>query len=235
MPSITNKPFEYCGSLSELTLTRLHLAKLTEQSLLGLGSLKKLDMSYNKFVEFPENVFQWLGSLLEFNLSFNFLNNDLAMTSILDAFPQLEVLKLAGSSYSAFLQHSSILPYNFLGNQYENIPVVMSLQGLREIDLSRNRISSWPEGKFDGLQMLQTINLHGNSIEWIHAQVFATLKNLQKLDLSKNLLKIFEGYFYLGNLQVLNLNMNMLTDLGNATMMGEVEKQIFGLLFTRLG
>ena len=98
MPSITNKPFEYCGSLSELTLTRLHLAKLTEQSLLGLGSLKKLDMSYNKFVEFPDNVFQWLGSLLEFNLSFNFLNNDLAMTGIIDAFPQLEVLKLAGKS-----------------------------------------------------------------------------------------------------------------------------------------
>ena len=97
MPSITNKPFEYCGSLSELTLTRLHLAKLTEQSLLGLGSLKKLDMSYNKFVEFPENVFQWLGSLLEFNLSFNFLSNDLTMTAMLDAFPQLEVLKLAGT------------------------------------------------------------------------------------------------------------------------------------------
>ena len=102
----------------------------------------------------------------------------------------------------------------------------MSLPGLREIDLSRNRISSWPEGKFDGLELLHTINLHGNSIEWIHAQVFSTLKNLQKLDLSKNLIKKFEGYFYLANLQVLNLNMNMLTDLGNATMMGEVENSL---------
>ena len=96
MPSISNKPFEYCGSLSELTLTRLHMSKLTEQSLLGLGSLKKLDMSYNQFAEFPENVFQWLGSLLDLNLSFNFLFNDVSMMHMLESFPQLEKLNLAG-------------------------------------------------------------------------------------------------------------------------------------------
>ena len=84
MPSISNKPFEYCGSLAELTLTRLHLAQLTEQSLLGLGSLKKLDMSYNQFAAFPENVFQWLGSLLELNLAFNYLFDDVAMAMMLE-------------------------------------------------------------------------------------------------------------------------------------------------------
>ena len=97
MPSISNKPFEYCGSLAELTLTRLHLAQLTEQSLLGLGSLKKLDMSYNQFAAFPENVFQWLGSLLELNLAFNYLFDDVAMAMMLDSFPQLERLNLAGT------------------------------------------------------------------------------------------------------------------------------------------
>ena len=74
------------------------MSKLTEQSLLGLGSLKKLDMSYNQFAEFPENVFQWLGSLLDLNLSFNFLFNDVSMMHMLESFPQLEILNLAGKS-----------------------------------------------------------------------------------------------------------------------------------------
>ena len=34
------------------------------------------------------------------------------------------------------------------------------------------------------------------------------------------MLKKFEGYFYLNALQVLNLNMNYIEDLGNYTMMG---------------
>ena len=98
--------------------------------------------------------------------------------------------------------------------------MVNNLQGLQVLDMSRNRVTSWPEGKVEGLQFLHTIILHGNAIEWIHPAVFAGLKGLTHLDLSKNQIKKFEGYFYLSNLQVLNLNMNMLTDLGNSTMMG---------------
>ena len=95
-----------------------------------------------------------------------------------------------------------------------------SLQGLHAFDLSRNRIANWPEGKLEGLDFLASINLHANNIEWLHPAVFAGLKSLTHLDLSKNRLKTFEGYYYLSGLQVLNLNMNHLTDLGNATMMG---------------
>ena len=73
------------------------MVQLTEQSLLGLGSLKKLDMSYNQFNAFPENVFQWLGSLLELDLGFNYLFDDMAMAMMLDSFPQLERLSLAGT------------------------------------------------------------------------------------------------------------------------------------------
>ena len=142
------------------------MESLDAQSLLGLGSLKILDMSFNKISELPEHIFQWLGSLKIFNISFNFLSDAQYVSSMLETFSQLESLNLAG-------------------NQFNEIPILSSLTGLKKVDLSKNRIPNLPSGKFDSLIHLKEINLNGNQITWIDGNVFTTLKSLQVLDLRK--------------------------------------------------
>ena len=134
-------------------------------------------------------------------MSYNFLSDYEDMGSQLESFPQLEILNLAG-------------------NKFTGIPT-MSSMGLQHINLSKNQIDSLPSGKFDNLERLEKLNLHGNNIEWIDGNAFSHLKSLTDLDLSQNRLVKFEGYFYLRSLQVLNLDMNKITDLGNFTMMGQ--------------
>lgn len=55
------------------------------------------------------------------------------------------------------------------------------------------------------------------SFNWIARD----LKSLTNLKLGHNLIKSFQGYFFLRNVQYLDLSHNVLTNVGNETMIGD--------------
>ena len=132
------------------------------------------------------------------------------------------VLNLAGSGMEA------LRPEDFLG-----------LSGLRVLDLSNNRLSSWPSALLDGLPNLislrlggnrlrelpsgalaahpRLIGLHlaGNGLTGLPPGAFRELAALRRLDLSGNALAELPGDAFAGlsGLRALHLNGNLLTEL----------------------
>ena len=60
--------------------------------------------------------------------------------------------------------------------------------GLRELDLSQNRIPDLPLGIFDPLGLLQTMSLANNEIRHVEHKPFQSCRNLLSFDMANNLL-----------------------------------------------
>lgn len=92
---------------------------------------------------------------------------------------------------------------------------------MANLTIAENNIQTIAEGAFAGLDCLDTLNLSGNSIRQLSANVFTTVQ-LNVLDLSRNdLTVIADGSFrYLRYLEELNLRRNSLSILGEDTFSG---------------
>jgi Leucine-rich repeat (LRR) protein len=88
------------------------------------------------------------------------------------------------------------------------------LVNLTELVLSGNDISFFPEGVFDDLTRLETLDLRQNKAQ-LPADIFAKLTHLKRLDLSSNDIKGFDqGVFgSLSNLRSLDISNNLLKSL----------------------
>ncbi|XP_052680169.1 toll-like receptor 3 [Crassostrea angulata] len=89
----------------------------------------------------------------------------------------------------------------------------IGLNSLSVLDLSHNDLNSLPESAFEYFkETLQSLNITGNSIDYIQEKIFRGLFSLQSLDLSYNgIVKVSTKAFTdLSKLQVLNLRNNIL-------------------------
>jgi len=213
VPNIGDKPFQYCGSMYKIELVNLGLVTLHPNAFLGLGSLRKLDLSRNNLTVLPEELFQWLGSITDLKLSENRLGQESNIDQLVSGFAQLENLELAV-------------------NQLTAVPDLTSCSALVSIDLSYNKIvtlpgvedrGSGPIGVLSGLDRLENLNLQNNQIQSVSGDFFRDLTSLKSLDLSKNRLTSFQGYYYMRSLTTLNLSYNQISDLrinGSYAMIG---------------
>uniref|UniRef100_K1QB71 Guanine nucleotide-binding protein G(i) subunit alpha n=1 Tax=Magallana gigas TaxID=29159 RepID=K1QB71_MAGGI len=89
----------------------------------------------------------------------------------------------------------------------------IGLNSLSVLDLSHNDLNSLPESAFEYFkETLQSLNITGNSIDYIQEKIFRGLFSLQSLDLSYNgIVKVSTKAFTdLSKLQILNLRNNSL-------------------------
>ncbi|KAI4874803.1 hypothetical protein NFI96_021879 [Prochilodus magdalenae] len=101
-------------------------------------------------------------------------------------------------------------------NVPEDIPADTSL-----LDLQNNKISEIRENDFKGLKGLHALILVNNKITIIHAKAFAPLVNLERLYLSKNLLKEVPSNIP-KSLQELRIHENQISKIKKASFAGMV-------------
>ena len=95
--------------------------------------------------------------------------------------------------------------------------------------LSKNRIKQIDDAAFIGLDhSLTTLNLDSNLLEWVPSRPLETLKKLKRLSLSQNKIKILHAnsFFYLMNLNSLDLSYNYLSKLDENAFSGPVQNSL---------
>lgn len=175
----------------------------------------------NSRLESIDNYTFSIETLIELNLS----ENELAFL-LADAFNgarNLKILDLSHNSISVinpniFTSLHSLIELNLSNNKLHNESfssqgdINISLEGLKKLDLSHNRIfydQVMPYQSFAGLKSLEVLKLQHNNITLDYG-VFASNQHLKTLDISYNSFPYFELDFLLSvqSLQHLYLNGN---------------------------
>jgi len=79
---------------------------------------------------------------------------------------------------------------------------------LREINLSNNKLREISESAFDGLILLQIINLSNNTLNrWFNRRMFQNLPSIREIDLRENVyLAITEPHTFFNLSRNVNIN-----------------------------
>lgn len=101
------------------------------------------------------------------------------------------------------------------------MPGTFNLSGLETLDLKQNKISQL-HGAFTGLYNLKELRLNSNNISSLPEIFFKDLKNLRKIFLGNNLLKIIHGETFATNsqLKLIGLLKNKITAIENSAFEG---------------
>ena len=93
---------------------------------------------------------------------------------------------------------------------------------LEVCDLSHNELVTIPGELFRGLVSLKEIRLNNNKLKTLESQTFAELKKLRRLDLEFNRLQTIESntFAHLSSLMLLTLNNNVLDSIEQGTFTG---------------
>ena len=219
---ITELPNEICllSSLQELNLSDNKLSTLTAE--FGqLTSLHTLHLSRNQITELPNEIGQ-LSNLQELNLSHNKLS---ALPAEIGQLINLESLyandnKSWKFEFPSFTSLLTKIIFKKQSSQNNNdVPLsipneIKQLINLKELDLSRNKLTNIPEEVFE-LSQLRSLKLNFNLLTEISSNL-GKLTNIKSLDLSYNqLIELPNEIDQLSNLNTLNLSRNQITELPN--------------------
>ena len=170
-------PPEVFLGLNQLTVLNLrssNIAHISNASFKGLVSIQKLDLSLNKLYSVNKNLFSLLPSLQTLLLSIN------------------KILVLSPDQLSG-------------------------LKSLKYLDLSHNSMREFEEGVWD-LPSLETLDLSNINIELLKTVSFKGLTNLRKLMLSSNPIQNlgYDTFASLDNLEDIDLSwLGQLSDISN--------------------
>ncbi|KAK5640620.1 hypothetical protein RI129_011431 [Pyrocoelia pectoralis] len=234
-------------NLNELNLAGNHFKHTSEDSFKTLPHLTSLDLSNNSLTSFS-----WvnLSSLQKLNLEMNYLtkipllnitslvklslsHNRLTLDHNLNTFPNLTELRLSHCNIGEInKQLNNLKSLEILDLSYSNVSVreVLSLNRLRELDLSGNSIGSWRRFELSGLEIL---NLSRNALEELDEEVFTGCGKVGVLDLSHNHLELLPEHLLnpLEGLRELHLHNNKLRFLPY----GDIVSRHKGLGFLSVG
>lgn len=215
--------------LRTTSLVRLHarnngIAELPDTAFHSLSNLVTLDLSDNVIGNVRIGSFAGLTSVRRVNLARNKLTSfkgEYFVTKRSDG-TALEELDLSGNqiSYlfpSTFKVHPGVRTVDLSDNKFSTFPseLLAGLSRLRHVDLSRNSLIAVGEFGFAGLPRLRRLSLARNRIDAISETAFHNSTQLQYVDLAGNRLdrigeRTFQG---LGRLRYLGLDDNALTEL----------------------
>ncbi|KAF7130211.1 hypothetical protein RHSIM_Rhsim10G0008500 [Rhododendron simsii] len=225
--AIQNQTLSESFSFDSFVVTLARLSTLRVLSLVSLGiwgplpdkihrlsSLELLDMSSNfMFGPVPQQLSR-LVNLQSLTLDSNFFND--TPPNWLDSLSKLQVLslrnnRLKGQFPSSICRIRTLTDIAFSHNElFGRLPDLSTLTSLHLLDLRDNHLDyelpSMPKG-------LSTVLLNNNSFTGEILDQFGKLNQLQRLDLSFNLLRgaLPSALFSLPNISYLNLASNMLT------------------------
>ena len=189
------------------SLRGLYLIRTTMKqipwSVCQLSNLQVLDVSGNRLTGFENNCFTNMTSLTHIYANGNLIIR--LQNGVFDSLKVLTTLNLREN------QIKDIGPHVFSNR--------LNLRNLRDIYLSNNRLTSLPDGVFDGLKSLRHLDLGGNRISYIGLRVFSkrsNLRNLRNIYLNNNLLTSLQDGVLDGpkSLSDLDLSGNRISDIG---------------------
>ncbi|XP_028026162.1 protein artichoke [Bombyx mandarina] len=174
--NIDNSHLNSLSSLQVLDLSRNNLVKLTPGTFVGLTELSYLDIGVNSLRTVEDNAFDGLTSLKTLLLRDN--NILLIPATALSRLPNLVSVHLGFNRVTA-------LSNDILRSVSDRVTSLV---------LSRNVIRELPTAAFDHFKMLKHLDLSGNLLNTIAAEVFDGLEqSLQFLSLSQNRILGFTG------------------------------------------
>jgi Leucine-rich repeat (LRR) protein len=204
-------------NLEDLRLHRNYLRILDQKLFQGLKNLTNLRLNDNEIEELVFDVFSDLHSLARLNINGNCLRKlqDFDVGNMAVKNNHIQPQELTALSELAYLHASD--------NLIEELGSFKNLVSLKFLDLSRNRLKSWPEDAFVYNKHLTDLLLSNNPGLVIPKNTsFIKVKSLRKLYLSScGLTDISERSFeYLPNLQDLRLDRNSLKTLKTEVLLG---------------
>ena len=189
-------------SLYMLYLSNNDIVELHPQQFAGLSNLELLDLSNNYIVELHPQQFADLTNLRLLLLS----NND-----IVELHPKQ-------------FEHNSILGLLYMSNNLINViyPYILLSNTTAILDLSINNLIFFQLSKHVQYSMLVSLLLSKNKLSTLPNGAFQNMKNLKYLDLSNNYFNEFESMAYfatnsLAVLDLLDLRSNMLQRVTNGS------------------
>ncbi|XP_070170621.1 protein artichoke [Polyergus mexicanus] len=175
---VTVKTFSELHELEELYLQDNGLRRLDPYALTALKRLRVLDLANNRLNVLHDKIFQE-------GLPIRTLNLKNCTVSVIEngAFRGLNNL------YELNLEHN-----HFTAMALDRLDI----PGLRVLRISYNNFSQINANSLDGLPSLQHLAMESSQIYRISAEIFSKNKNLGKLLLSNNLLRVLPATLFLG-------------------------------------
>ncbi|GAB1859916.1 CHAO protein [Camponotus japonicus] len=175
---VTVKTFSELHELEELYLQDNGLRRLDPYALTALKRLRVLDLANNHLNVLHDKIFQE-------GLPIRTLNLKNCTVSVIEngAFRGLNNL------YELNLEHN-----HFTAMALDRLDI----PGLRVLRISYNNFSQINANSLDGLPSLQHLAMESSQIHRISAEIFSKNKNLGKLLLSNNLLRVLPATLFLG-------------------------------------
>ncbi|KAL3848487.1 hypothetical protein ACJMK2_019340 [Sinanodonta woodiana] len=181
-------------NLSELHLDNLQGfsdASLTEQAFEGVGrTLRILSLRNDGLTVFP-TVIKYLHNLESLTLDEN-------------------KLEFISDDSIALLQQRNVNSLSLKTCDLSRVPgAISNIRGLKQLDLSNNRITSIEQNDVQNMTNLRNLSLAGNPLEYVSNKSFSGLDNLQTMDLSStHLVVISQAIEHLLGLTTLDLSNN---------------------------
>lgn len=205
--------------LITLDLSFNRLSRIDASTFRSEYSLQILQLHHNEIESIADNAFASLYNLHTLVLSHNRLSRIDALSftglSVLSLLA-LDSNKIDSVHNDAFKNITSLMELNVSNNRLEAVPsAINSLQFLRSLDLSHNRIANIDNASYRGLEQLYGLSLEANQIGNISKAVFENLPSLRILNLAKNKIHAIEqGTFdEVLDLHALRLDSNYIVDI----------------------
>lgn len=182
--------FKHLRHLEILQLSKNHIRKIELGAFNGLANLNTLELFDNRLTTIPNGAFEYLSKLKELWLRNNPIES--IPSYAFNRVPSLrrldlgELKRLSYISEGAFEGLSNLRYLNLGMCNLKEIPNLIPLVKLDELEMSGNQISVIRPGSFKGLIHLQKLWMMHAQIQTIERNSFDDLQSLVELNLAHN-------------------------------------------------
>ncbi|KAM3957898.1 leucine-rich repeat-containing protein 47 [Aphomia sociella] len=184
-----------------------------DKTVFQLSNLNLLNISDTSLTSIPDDIKQLvnLQSLLLFGNKLEVFNENITLLSKLKVLDlSRNQIKSVPDSLNKLKELSSI---NFSSNVIESLPKIGDLPNLIMLDVSNNKLASFPDVETANLPHLTDLKLKGNLIESLPGYVSQSMQSMKNFDIGDNQLKTVPGELAsMSKLKELNLKGNKLSD-----------------------
>ena len=203
--------FSRLNMLKELNLSKNNIHEISDDIFIRDGNLKLLDISYNNIsaFHFTNGNAYYYRNYLSSTLETLFMQGNNIVTvnwSTLLMFPSLKTLDMSNNTLHYITFDISELP-----KKLEALNVTRNrMNGLRKLNLAKNKLTVLEPGMFEGLPRLETMDLSLNQIREIEHGSIESLTSLNYLDIRGNQLQTISAtnFEYFARIQSLSLSQN---------------------------
>nr|ANG08887.1 toll family protein 8 [Oncopeltus fasciatus] len=228
---IADNTFTSLNNLHTLSLSNNKLTRIDSNTLSGLYVINVLSLDSNAIHYIDPEALRNSSNLQDLHLNSNKLYD---VPAVLSDVPHLKTLDLGDNLITEVFNTSFAHMHELVGlrlteNNLTNLSkgVFDKMSALRILNLSSNKLQRVEPGTFDENKNLMAIRLDGNYLTEING-LFGKLPNLVWLNISENLLQVFDYAFIPTGLQWLDIHSNKITELGNYF---EIESQLHLTMF----